>query len=375
MTLGRLRGWTSSCGRSTWPSRTASTRCCATSPSTSNAASSSRWSGRTGRGSRRCCDCSSASCAPKRVRSNSSARTRAGSPIAGAWATCRSGSTSRPTCRRPSRRSCGRAVSLGAGGGGRRRRPTATPSTTRSSAVALADLRRRPVLELSGGQQQRVLIAKALVGDPELLVLDEPIAGVDAESQRLFRDSLVHLVDAHGATVLLVSHELGAVADDLDRVIVLKRSVVFDGKPADLVSRGVSLGSRRRRAAPVARRPRGDRSRSRLPWPFDREYMQSRWSPGLTVGACAPLIGAFLVQKRMSLMGDGIGHLAFAGVAAGLARRRVAGMDRARRRGRRRGRDRVAALSRARERRPRARAVLLRWDRGRRGAREPRRHG
>jgi zinc transport system permease protein len=54
------------------------------------------------------------------------------------------------------------------------------------------------------------------------------------------------------------------------------------------------------------------------PWPFEREYMQLALVAGLTVGACAPLIGAFLVQKRMSLMGDGIGHLAFAGVAAGL---------------------------------------------------------
>jgi zinc transport system permease protein len=55
-----------------------------------------------------------------------------------------------------------------------------------------------------------------------------------------------------------------------------------------------------------------------LPWPFDREYMQLALVGGLVVGACAPLIGAFLVQKRLSLMGDGIGHLAFAGVAAGL---------------------------------------------------------
>jgi zinc transport system ATP-binding protein len=109
-------------------------------------------------------------------------------------------------------------------------------------AVALTDLRRRRMHELSGGQQQRVLIAKALVGDPELLVLDEPIAGVDAESQRLFRDSLVHLAAEHGASVLLVSHELGAVAEDLDRVIVLKRTVLFDGKPQDLAARGVSLG-------------------------------------------------------------------------------------------------------------------------------------
>jgi zinc transport system permease protein len=54
-----------------------------------------------------------------------------------------------------------------------------------------------------------------------------------------------------------------------------------------------------------------------MPWPFDAEFMQLALVAGLVVGACAPLIGAFLVQKRMALMGDGIGHLAFAGVAAG----------------------------------------------------------
>ncbi len=55
-----------------------------------------------------------------------------------------------------------------------------------------------------------------------------------------------------------------------------------------------------------------------LPWPFDRDYMQLALLAGLVVGACAPLIGVFLVQKRLSLMGDGLGHMAFAGVAAGL---------------------------------------------------------
>ena len=55
-----------------------------------------------------------------------------------------------------------------------------------------------------------------------------------------------------------------------------------------------------------------------LPYPFDRQYMQLALLAGVAVGATAPLIGAFLVQKRLSLMGDGVGHLAFAGVAAGL---------------------------------------------------------
>lgn len=55
-----------------------------------------------------------------------------------------------------------------------------------------------------------------------------------------------------------------------------------------------------------------------LPWPFERDYMQLALVAGVVIGACAPLIGTFLVQRRQSLMGDGIGHVAFAGVAAGL---------------------------------------------------------
>lgn len=110
-------------------------------------------------------------------------------------------------------------------------------------SVGVGELRGRKLHELSGGQQQRVLIAKALVTEPRILILDEPVAGVDAESQRLFRDALVHLEHEHGAAILLVSHELSAVADDLDRIVVLQGGrVAFDGPPADLVETGVSLG-------------------------------------------------------------------------------------------------------------------------------------
>ena len=110
-------------------------------------------------------------------------------------------------------------------------------------SVALMDRRGDRIGTLSGGQQQRALIAKALVSRPELLVLDEPVAGVDLDSQARFREALVHLVSDHGAAILLVSHELGAVAGDLDRVVVLGQGrVTFDGPPADLASQGVSLG-------------------------------------------------------------------------------------------------------------------------------------
>jgi zinc transport system ATP-binding protein len=109
-------------------------------------------------------------------------------------------------------------------------------------SVGLAEVARQPLNELSVGQQQRAFIARAFASEPDLLVLDEPIAGIDRASQRRFRASLLHLQREHGAGVLLVSHELSAVADVIDRVIVLRRTIVFDGAPAELASTGVSLG-------------------------------------------------------------------------------------------------------------------------------------
>ena len=89
----------------------------------------------------------------------------------------------------------------------------------------------RPVRELSGGQQQRVLIARALVRTPDLLLLDEPVAGVDLPSQQVFARTLANLT-AQGTTVLVVLHELGALAPLIQRAIVLRHgSVVHDGAP------------------------------------------------------------------------------------------------------------------------------------------------
>jgi len=97
--------------------------------------------------------------------------------------------------------------------------------------VGLTDRRRDGVTSLSGGQQQRVLIARALAGEPELFVLDEPTAGVDLQSQRALADALARLKEA-GATVVLVAHELGPMAPLVDRaVVMLDGRVSFDGPP------------------------------------------------------------------------------------------------------------------------------------------------
>ncbi|KWX01919.1 ABC transporter related protein [Carbonactinospora thermoautotrophica] len=97
--------------------------------------------------------------------------------------------------------------------------------------VGLAHRARDSVAKLSGGQQQRVLIARALAGEPEVLLLDEPTAGVDLPSQQAFADTLRTLIGV-GTTILLVSHELGPLEPLIERAVVLRDGrVVHDGPP------------------------------------------------------------------------------------------------------------------------------------------------
>jgi zinc transport system ATP-binding protein len=100
--------------------------------------------------------------------------------------------------------------------------------------VGLGGLARRPLRTLSGGQQQRALIAKALTGDPSVLVLDEPTTGVDAESQEAFAVLLEQLHRELGVTVLYVSHEFGAIERFVERLVLVRRTIVFDGHPSAL---------------------------------------------------------------------------------------------------------------------------------------------
>jgi zinc transport system ATP-binding protein len=93
--------------------------------------------------------------------------------------------------------------------------------------------------DLSGGQQQRVLIARALVGNPHILALDEPTNGVDAKSKQEFYALLSHLHDTHRITVLIILHDLTELSRMMERIVFLHHRVLYDGPAQTLGTKGL----------------------------------------------------------------------------------------------------------------------------------------
>ncbi len=100
--------------------------------------------------------------------------------------------------------------------------------------VGLRALSRRRLSSLSGGQQQRAFIAKALAAHPRLLVLDEPTTGVDVEAQEALGALLHQLHEDLGVTILYVSHEFGSVERYVERLVLVRERIIFDGPPSEL---------------------------------------------------------------------------------------------------------------------------------------------
>jgi zinc transport system ATP-binding protein len=96
--------------------------------------------------------------------------------------------------------------------------------------VGLLAQKDRRVGELSGGQQQRVLIAKAMVNNPKLLILDEPVTGIDLEMQNRFYSLLKKLNQENKITIIWASHDLDAVSRFATSVACINRSMFFHGK-------------------------------------------------------------------------------------------------------------------------------------------------
>ncbi len=95
------------------------------------------------------------------------------------------------------------------------------------------ELRKRRIGELSGGQQQRVFIAKALVNNPKILILDEPVTGIDQQSIDLFYSILTELNSKQNITIIWSSHDLDAVNQLANHVACLNRTLFFHGESDD----------------------------------------------------------------------------------------------------------------------------------------------
>ena len=98
--------------------------------------------------------------------------------------------------------------------------------------TGVEDLGSRRVTQLSGGQRQRVFIARALAAEADLLTLDEPTVGVDAESREGFYELLRDLND-DGMTVILIEHDIGVVTEYADEIACINRELYFHGDPTD----------------------------------------------------------------------------------------------------------------------------------------------
>lgn len=99
--------------------------------------------------------------------------------------------------------------------------------------LGIGDLAKRHIRALSGGQQQRVFLARALVSNPRLLLLDEPTAGVDIKT----RDDVMHLLEElnhQGVTIIMTTHEINAVAAHLPWVVCINGRVVAEGPPSEV---------------------------------------------------------------------------------------------------------------------------------------------
>lgn len=101
--------------------------------------------------------------------------------------------------------------------------------------VGMLELAKRQIGELSGGQRQRLLIARALVQEAELLLLDEPFAGLDVPAQEKIL-KILDDVQAQGVTVLLATHDLELAAEHFDRVLLINRRCIAYGAPQEVLT-------------------------------------------------------------------------------------------------------------------------------------------
>jgi len=102
--------------------------------------------------------------------------------------------------------------------------------------ASISHFKDKNLSELSGGQRQRVMIARALVSQPEILILDEPSTGVDIVTQKKFYQFLKHLNREKKLTIIFITHDLGVIADDVNYVLAVNQKLVFAGTSEEMLS-------------------------------------------------------------------------------------------------------------------------------------------
>jgi zinc transport system ATP-binding protein len=105
--------------------------------------------------------------------------------------------------------------------------------------VGMGDFINRQIGQLSGGEQQRVFIARALASEPKLLLLDEPVVGVDTTTQFNFYQSLKSLKEKLGLTIILVSHDIGVISSYVEKIACLNHTLYLHAIPSEVLVTGV----------------------------------------------------------------------------------------------------------------------------------------
>ncbi|MGD9970098.1 MAG: metal ABC transporter ATP-binding protein [Sulfuricurvum sp.] len=101
--------------------------------------------------------------------------------------------------------------------------------------MAVSDLQERLIGNLSGGQRQRVMIARALASNPDVLIVDEPNTGVDAQSQHRFYELLRQLNRKQQVSILFVTHDVGVIAEDVTKVLFVNQTLLASKHPHDFM--------------------------------------------------------------------------------------------------------------------------------------------
>ena len=197
--------------------------------------------------------------------------------------------------------------------------------------LGLDGLAERHLRDLSGGQLQRVFVARALLADPQLLVLDEPTSGIDVSTRHEVLHLLAQLHES-GPAIVLATHDLNGLAAHLPRIVCLNHRIVGEGAPVDvltptvlettfgapfevLVHAGLPVVVDRRLGVVGHHHQTDGSAMNDFLHPFGFEFFRQAFLVAVLAGALCALIGTFIVVRGMAYLGHGLSHAVFGGFA------------------------------------------------------------